>query len=974
VTPPAQVASLNQATLEAMAQASPAPVALPNGTAATADAAAGAPAALPSQAPATVDPGTGTLVNSARAAPAPGPLAPPATPTLPNPSRPPSYIPPTLFDQLNEMPLGGSTALAEFAPDVPCSSCDTASSLIDTQESYPANPCMDSEAPVRYADGTVNLTFQDLSSNGFGVPWGQTRTWTNNATYAASTLNGWGMFDVQQPFLARYGASQIVLFLNGHDARYFQDNGDGTYSEHFSGKEGLKFDGAHFILSDHKGTRLFFSAPVDTNHNGLLLSINDPYGGATTFTYSGTPSQLQSVTRTDAASGITETYGYGYVSGFLASVTLSRSNTPGTIREVDYTYYGVNGINEPNNGNLGDLRTATIRDGSGNILDVSYYRYYVTSSPTGYMHGLKYALGPQSYARAAAAGFQPESSTDDQIKPYADYYFEYGSVTFMGTSLTPVTKERVQGVGCTACSGGQGEYNFTYRLNPNYSMTNEGPNAWYTCSTETLPDGNQNIVYTNGSGQVMLKVFVSGGQQWRWFYSYDTQGKVVFEAQPSAITGYDESQPDLLQYLGTNQGYNYIRPTAGLVQITDYYGGTSAGETTPGSVSGYLQDVKVEQGDVPDAQHPQIVLRSVQYYAHTPMTGRNQVYPIATTTNYRDTNGLMTEITNYSYDWFPNSAQMSHEIMKAPLIPSTQNGPGTYDQTETYFDIYGRPIWTKDPDLFLHYTAYDPGTGAVTRTITDVSTDPSHSGDYQNLPMGWSTPTGGGLHLLTQYMLDPLGRVTKQTDPAGTITYTVYVDPNHEVRTYPGWTGTTTTGPIVDTREDRTHALTAPDGTGWSYTETFTMSTPASVTSGQPDGTEPIANVQSLSRAFTSAGGQVLESDSYFAMPTNGYTTTPQLGTAGANYYATSYSYDKRGRRNKVLLPTGTINRTVYDGLSRVASTWVGTNDVTTTRANSQARLTGPESPTTAPCSPAAAWITRAPTATPTPPLCSTAP
>jgi len=374
VTPPAQVASLSQATLEAMAQASPAPVALPIATGAGTDSGAGAPAAPATQASATPDSGASIPVNSIPAALPPAPLAHPARPTLPISAGPPNSIPPTLFDQLNEMPLGGSSALAEFAPDIPCSSCDTASSLIDTQEGYPANPCMDSEAPVRYADGTVNLTFQDLSSNGFGVPWGQTRTWTNNATYAASTLNGWGMFDVQQPFLARYGASQIVLFLNGHDARYFQDNGDGTYSEHFSGKEGLKFDGAHFILSDHKGTRLFFSAPVDTNHNGLLLSINDPYGGATTFTYSGTPSQLQSVTRTDAASGITETYAYGYMSGFLASVTLSRSNTPGTIREVDYTYYGVNGINEPNNGNLGDLRTATIKDGSNHVLDVSYYR------------------------------------------------------------------------------------------------------------------------------------------------------------------------------------------------------------------------------------------------------------------------------------------------------------------------------------------------------------------------------------------------------------------------------------------------------------------------------------------------------------------------------------------------------------------------------------------------------------------------
>ena len=32
------------------------------------------------------------------------------------------------------------------------------------------------------------------------------------------------------------------------------------------------------------------------------------------------------------------------------------------------------------------------------------------------------------------------------------------------------------------------------------------------------------------------------------------------------------------------------------------------------------------------------------------------------------------------------------------------------------------PIWTKDADGFINYTAYDPATGAVVKTITDVDT------------------------------------------------------------------------------------------------------------------------------------------------------------------------------------------------------------------------------------------------------------
>src|SRR5262249_49599121 len=43
--------------------------------------------------------------------------------------------------------------------------------------------------------------------------------------------------------------------------------------------------------------------------------------------------------------------------------------------------------------------------------------------------------------------------------------------------------------------------------------------------------------------------------------------------------------------------------------------------------------------------------------------------------------------------------------------------------------------------------------------------------------------------------------------------------------------------------------------------------------------------------------------------------------------YTTQYAYDDRGWPNRVQLPTGTIERTVHDGLGRTVSTWVGTND-----------------------------------------------
>lgn len=117
-------------------------------------------------------------------------------------------------------------------------------------------------------------------------------------------------------------------------------------------------------------------------------------------------------------------------------------------------------------------------------------------------------------------------------------------------------------------------------------------------------------------------------------------------------------------------------------------------------------------------------------------------------------------------------------------------------------DTDGRPVWTKDADGFITFTEYDVTTGAVTKTIVDVDT-----AQVSNEASGWTIPGGGGLRVAS------LGRPTKQTDPNGNVTHTVYSDANHEVRVYCGWTGSgltaSTTGPINITREYRPAANAA---------------------------------------------------------------------------------------------------------------------------------------------------------------------
>jgi hypothetical protein len=100
----------------------------------------------------------------------------------------------------------------------------------------------------------------------------------------------------------------------------------------------------------------------------------------------------------------------------------------------------------------------------------------------------------------------------------------------------------------------------------------------------------------------------------------------------------------------------------------------------------------------------------------------------------------------------------------------------------------------------------------VETAITDYNTS-GHHGVYPGsptLPSGWTTPTGGGLDLTTNYGIDAVGRATSVQDPAGNMTYVVYDDVNHAARTYPGWNSTThtTTGPTRVVRYDRAGGYT----------------------------------------------------------------------------------------------------------------------------------------------------------------------
>jgi RHS repeat-associated protein len=758
-----------------------------------------------------------------------------------------------------------------------------------------------SSSGVNYFDGVAQVSAMNtaLSSDGFD-PWGQIANWSNGPGYAANGVNGNGIVDTTMPYLLPVnGPNTIAEVANGNTAEYFDLSG-GVYQPRFFSQSTLAYDSSanQYILTDEMGDQLRFwgfDPSIPLARQGQFVSFTDPGGNVTSVT-SYTPSgQISEVQRSTSAGGntITESWLYSYITsgvntGLLQNVTLERQTSGGpvdVVRQAVYSYYdGTQSYGLP-----GDLMLAQVENAAGQVIDTSYYRYYTEddAGTTGYIQGLKYYFSTDSYARLVAAVGNPLTATDSQVAPYADNYFQYDS-------QQRVSEAVVQGQGCSSCSGGLGTYTYSYTTSDNPA----GYNSWAVKTVETLPDGNENIVYSNFAGEQMLSVFVdtTTNQQWETFYQYDGQGRVILQANPSAVTGYDDSKPDSLN--NQNGHYQYLSDNSGLITRYDYYTTTTATETTPGGVTGYQQDTQIEHGQL-GTPIPQ---ESMQYFAHS--ANGITVDPLANDTVYRNTDGTGGETTRYSYTYFPGTVQMQSMTTSLPVISAAQNGPGTPDVTTYVYDIYGRQLQTTDPDGFVSKTVYDSGTGAVILTEQDV----------------------GGLNLVTSYQVDDLGRTIEQTSPNGNVTYTVYDDPDHEYRVYRGWNTATEmpTGPTEVYRYD------LPG----SYTETLTMSATPHVTNGVPDGTEAISNIQSMTRDYTNAAGQVVREDSYFDLSGVNYSTAPFIGTQSVNngtqngnYYTTIYDYDDRGRLEGTVAPTGTITRTVYDGLGRVVSTWVGTND-----------------------------------------------
>jgi hypothetical protein len=449
-----------------------------------------------------------------------------------------------------------------YAPDCGCAG---GGELVGTPSGAEGNVPMETSegSDVRFADGARDPGFTlgkadsstgrgfsegGVDSNGFGTPWGFTGDWTSDPGFAPTGPQGTGWMVTQLPRVITDANGVVIMLSNATTARWFVPSG-GVYVPMNFGQETLTYDGANkeFKLVDDTG-QIFrfwnfdFSLPV--LQRGQLKSFTDKFGHVFTVTaYSpdGLPAEIQ---RSDTTGGTTNVESYlitwinsGALAFLASNVTLRRQVNGGawnTVRQIDFGYYD----GSQAHGNVRDLMYAALKDGAGNVLDTNYFRYYVPNETNGYAHGLKYFFGSDAYGRMAGALGDPTLASDAAVAPYADGYFEYDPTQ-------RVTKAVIRGAGNSGSAGGLGT--FTYQYTTSYFF-DDGPNSWWEKAVETRPDGTQETVYTNAAGEPMLDVVTSGTQSWADFYQYDASGRVLLHAHPSAVTGWDETSPDLLVY------------------------------------------------------------------------------------------------------------------------------------------------------------------------------------------------------------------------------------------------------------------------------------------------------------------------------------------------------------------------------------------------------------------------------------------
>ncbi len=752
----------------------------------------------------------------------------------------------------------------------------------------------------------MQLSEVDLAASGFGISWGHSRAFANRTTHNTAGLNGSGWVVNQLRSLSfEWGSSgsqpeRICVLIGPNSNQWFVHAGGSTYAPEFGGLSTLVWEGAEdqYVLTNSRGKKwLFYDHTVPGS--GRLKGIIDPAGEAASLTHDESGNLLRFE---QSRGGMSAAFDYAYevlTDGPLRLVEVRQSVNGRPVRRALFDYYA----DGEAHGLLGDLRLAMVEEkepgGAGwRRVRTRHYRYYDGITGSGYAHGLKYVVGAGAYERMRGAGIDPVRASDAEVAAYADYYFEYDGEQ-------RVSREKLR--------GGREEFVFSYTSNP----ANPGHNAvdtWATRTQETRPDGSKVRVYSNAGGAMLLKVLENAAATRRWYEynQYDGNYRRVLYAHPSAVASVTEPGSNLVITLKADEG---------LIEVFTYYSTTDAGT---GAAAGRLHTRGVKKGS-----GGTVAVTLKRKYAQRTVGGQS-LHPVSHEYRYPEAgmSDASAPLTTWARTWYAGTFQVLQETKTLPEVGEGENGTDTAYEEKAVYDVDGRVVWEMNGRGVITYYAYDAATGALAQRIDDVDTE-----QMQDVPAGWSTVTGFGLHLVTDVLSDQLGRTLRELGPwhevqlrledaeptwLRRVQFTTYNDVAHETRQAEGWMSGGMDDPqwqvVGGVRVTRRNAA-------GQVLEEFTSARECAC--GPLTAQEPLprARWSRWSQHVLDPWGRLEEKRDYYEIPAAGE------GEEGAQYLATRFAYDVMNRRNRVEDATGTIDRTVFDVRGLVLAQWSGTND-----------------------------------------------
>ncbi len=173
--------------------------------------------------------------------------------------------------------------------------------------------------PLNYYNGVVQLSIPELSSSGFGVPWGTTVNWTNGGAYASASNNGSGIVDTYLPTLIKgTNGTSFAVVSNGNNARFF--DGTSSFTEHEFLLDTLTYNSTNheYLFTDTAGDQIRFddfTTGILAKQRGQLKSFTDPGGNVTSVVAHTSDGKVQEVqhSSTVGSTTVTESYLYTYL-------------------------------------------------------------------------------------------------------------------------------------------------------------------------------------------------------------------------------------------------------------------------------------------------------------------------------------------------------------------------------------------------------------------------------------------------------------------------------------------------------------------------------------------------------------------------------------------------------------------------------------------------------------------------------------